>query len=106
GVAQLAEPAHAAGLRRVPVDAVARLAQLRLGEKVGRTIAQPAADDRKQLAGDAVQRFAADTQRAPAHPRGQDKGRALAHLPAGCPPQTTISGAESGLFMAASDPST
>src|SRR5262249_20867029 len=86
------------------VDAVARFTQLRLGQEIGRTIPQATADHREQLTGNGVQGFAAHSQRSYAETRGQNKSGALAHCSAGCPPQTIISMAESGLFMAADRP--
>ncbi|TMJ26974.1 MAG: hypothetical protein E6G95_12255 [Alphaproteobacteria bacterium] len=59
GLRQLTEATNVAALARIPVDAVARFAQLWLGQKVGRAVAQPAADHGEQLAGDGVQRIAA-----------------------------------------------
>ncbi len=77
--ADIGQAAHVALLGGIPVDAVAALAQLRLGQQVGRTVAQAAADHGQQLAGDGVQGIAAHTQRSHAQTRRQDQSRAFAH---------------------------
>ena len=76
---EIGEAAHGARARGIPIDAVARLAHLRLGQQVGRAIAQPPADHGQQLAGDGVQRIAAHAQRPHAQPRGQNQGGTVAH---------------------------
>ncbi len=63
GVAESGEGARDAAARGIPVDAVARLSQLRFGEKVGRPIAQAATDHGEELARHGVQRLAAHAER-------------------------------------------
>ena len=55
------------------------VSHLRLGQKVGRAIAQPPADHGQQLVGDGVQGIAAHAQRPHAQARGQDQGGTVAH---------------------------
>ena len=84
GLVEIGEAAHVARARGVPVDAVAGLAQLRLGQQIGRPVAQPAADHGQQLARHGVQRIAAHAQRPHAQARGQDQGGAVAHMRSVC----------------------
>ena len=76
---QFAEALDGAAARRVPVDAVARLAELRIGQQVGRTVTQTTAYDGQQLAGDRMQRFAPYTQGAHAQSRRHQQSGAFAH---------------------------
>ena len=68
------------------------LAQLRVGEKIGRTIAQTTPYDGEQLARNRVQRIAAHAEGPYAETRGHDQGGTVAHGP-------PISASKSGLFM-------
>ena len=76
---EIGEAAHGAGARGIPIDAVTCFAQLRIGQKVGRPIAQPAPDHGQELGGDGMQRIAAHAQRPHAQSGGQDQGGTVAH---------------------------
>ena len=98
-VAQLGKAADLARARGIPIDAVVRLAQLRIGQHVGRAVAQAAADHGQQLAGHGMQRIAAHAQRPDAQARGQDQGGAFAHSMPLVVSYGSITAVESGGFM-------
>ena len=64
----------------VPVDCLAVLVQLRLGEQLGRVIAQPTTHDAPQLRRGVVQRLAADVQRTNAAARRDDQRGLAGHF--------------------------
>ena len=63
----------------VPVDRLAVLVQLRIGQQVGRAVAQAAAHDAAQLRRGVVQRLAAHAQGAHAAARGDDQRGLAGH---------------------------
>ena len=63
----------------VPVDRLAVLVRLRIGQQAGRIVAQPAAHHAAQLRGGVVQRLAAHAQGAHAATRGDDQRGLAGH---------------------------
>jgi hypothetical protein len=78
---EIVEPSHLAWPVGIPVDGAAVVMRLWVGQEIGRSGAEAAADDAAQLVGAVVQRFAAHAQGAYAGPRRCNQGRAARHLP-------------------------
>jgi hypothetical protein len=72
---EIGDALHFARPGGVPVDRLAILVQLRIGQQICGVIAQPPLHDAAELGGGVVQRLAAHAQRADAGTRGDDQRR-------------------------------